>query len=125
MIKFVSLIKIWGSSSHQFNPGRFLDTNGKFLGKSSNRLNEHRRANLVPFSVGKRDCLGKVLAEREFLWFFVGLLYEFEFTRIEEARVTIEVFSSTNNYIPGKSGAYYLRLIHNYLQSNKAISLFL
>jgi cytochrome P450 len=38
---------------------------------------------LVPFSVGKRDCLGKALADRELTLFFVSLMNQFEFIEIE------------------------------------------
>ena len=34
---------------------------------------------LVPFSIGKRFCLGQSLAEKEFFLFFAGLMQKFDF----------------------------------------------
>ena len=56
------------SDPHKFNPGRFLDANGNF------QHDDH----VIPFSVGKRYCLGQSLAEKEFFLFFVGLLQKFD-----------------------------------------------
>jgi cytochrome P450 len=58
---------LW-SDPEIFNPDRFLEA-GKFV------PNE----NLIPFSVGKRFCLGKNLAEQEFFLFLTGLLHRFQF----------------------------------------------
>ena len=54
-------------SPHEFNPNRFLNEEGKFV------PNEH----LIPFGVGKRYCLGQSLAEKEYFWFFTGLMQKF------------------------------------------------
>ena len=55
-----------------FNPERFLNNEGKFV-------NDER---VVPFGVGKRFCLGKSLAEKEYYLFFVTLLQNFRFNRV-------------------------------------------
>ena len=55
-----------------FQPERFLDSEGKFV-------NDER---VVPFGIGKRFCLGRSLAEKEFFLFFVGLLQVFKFDNI-------------------------------------------
>jgi len=53
-----------------FNPDRFIDKEtGAFV--SSN--------NLIPFSIGKRFCLGQALAEKELFLFFVALIKAFKF----------------------------------------------
>lgn len=53
-----------------FDPLRFYDEkSNKFV------ANEH----LIPFSVGKRFCLGQSLAEKEYFLFFVGLMQKFNF----------------------------------------------
>ena len=52
----------------QFDPERFLK-NGKFV-------NDER---VIAFSVGKRQCPGQTLAERELLLLFSGLLQKFKF----------------------------------------------
>ena len=61
--------KIW-PEPEEFRPERFLDPNGEFV---------PNHPHLLPFSVGKRFCLGKDLAEQEFYLFLTGLLHRFTF----------------------------------------------
>ena len=61
-------LDLW-DNPEEFNPNRFLDENGHY--KSND--------NLIPFSVGKRFCLGKILAEQEFFLFLTGILHQFKF----------------------------------------------
>ncbi|XP_049444157.1 cytochrome P450 2J2-like [Epinephelus fuscoguttatus] len=53
-----------------FNPGHFLDAEGKFV----------KREALLAFSAGKRVCLGETLAKMELFLFLVGLLQRFSFS---------------------------------------------
>lgn len=60
---------VW-DTPEQFNPGHFLDKEGKFV----------KREALLPFSAGKRVCLGEGLAKMELFLFLVGLLQRFSFS---------------------------------------------
>jgi len=65
---FVEILKgsYWGDGT-TFRPERFLDAEGKC------RKDEH----LIPFSIGKRQCLGETLAKAELFLFFTGILQQF------------------------------------------------
>ncbi|XP_070836475.1 cytochrome P450 2K1-like isoform X1 [Chaetodon trifascialis] len=57
-------------SPHTFNPSHFLDKEGKFI----------RREAFLPFSAGRRVCLGESLAKMELFLLFTSLLQRFRFT---------------------------------------------
>ena len=52
-----------------FRPQRFLDEAG----------NVKRDEHFIPFSIGRRQCLGETLAKTEFYLFFTGLVQQFTF----------------------------------------------
>ncbi|XP_062612895.1 cytochrome P450 2C15-like [Saccostrea cucullata] len=54
----------------KFKPERFLDDNGNCQGEQKNKL--------IPFSIGRRVCLGESLAKMELFLFFTRFLQKFE-----------------------------------------------
>ncbi|CAG5125126.1 unnamed protein product [Candidula unifasciata] len=60
--------KIWGDPMN-FRPERFLDSTGKLV----------NREEFVPFSLGRRVCLGESLAKMELFLFLSALVQRFEF----------------------------------------------
>lgn len=58
--------KLW-KNPEQFDPSNFLDDEGNY------KTSEY----LIPFSVGKRACLGEALARMEFFLFFTSIFQRF------------------------------------------------
>uniref|UniRef100_A0A8C6LPW1 Cytochrome P450, family 2, subfamily J, polypeptide 20 n=1 Tax=Nothobranchius furzeri TaxID=105023 RepID=A0A8C6LPW1_NOTFU len=65
---------------HTFNPQHFLDQDGKF----------RKRDAFMPFSAGKRVCLGEQLARMELFLFFTSLLQRFSFSAPEGEKPSLE-----------------------------------
>ncbi|XP_067415715.1 cytochrome P450 2D14-like isoform X2 [Emydura macquarii macquarii] len=63
---------VW-EKPHQFYPEHFLDANGQFV----------KREAFLPFSAGRRVCLGEQLARMELFLFFTSLLHRFTFQHPE------------------------------------------
>ncbi|XP_055349472.1 cytochrome P450 18a1-like [Paramacrobiotus metropolitanus] len=51
-----------------FHPSRFVDENGKFI----------KSPFVIPFSIGKRACLGESLAQMELFLIFANILHQFD-----------------------------------------------
>ena len=61
-------------------------------GKKGNvRKDDH----FIPFSIGKRQCLGETLARAEMFLFFTSLIHQFKFMPEDEQKLPSE------NYSPG------------------------
>uniref|UniRef100_A0AAY4DFR2 Cytochrome P450 n=2 Tax=Denticeps clupeoides TaxID=299321 RepID=A0AAY4DFR2_9TELE len=63
-----------------FNPGHFLDAQGKF----------RRRDAFLPFSAGKRMCVGEQLARMELFLMFTSLLQRFSFSPAPGQKMSLE-----------------------------------
>ncbi|XP_078677201.1 cytochrome P450 2U1-like [Branchiostoma floridae x Branchiostoma belcheri] len=85
--------RLW-PDPHKFDPARFLDAAGKFV----------KREEVIPFSIGRRVCLGEQLARMELFLFFTSLLQRFSFKLPEGAAVPSEegVFGTTHSPLPFK-----------------------
>jgi len=57
----------------EFNPSRFLNEKGEFVKNNQN----------IVFGTGKRDCLGRSLAQVEFFLFYSSLMQNFNFNWAE------------------------------------------
>ncbi|XP_032315735.1 cytochrome P450 2W1 [Camelus ferus] len=67
LLSSVLLDKTQWDTPRQFNPGHFLDADGRFV----------KRAAFLPFSAGRRVCVGESLARSELFLLFVGLLQRY------------------------------------------------
>ncbi|XP_072015656.1 cytochrome P450 2A10-like [Amphiura filiformis] len=65
--------EIW-EDPEEFRPERFLDDEGNHLEADE----------LIPFGVGRRNCLGEALARQELFIFFTHLLHQFKFEKTSE-----------------------------------------
>ena len=61
-------LKTW-DDPEVFRPERFINEQGEFV----------KHSHLIPFSLGKRQCLGEVLARQELFLFTATLLQKFRF----------------------------------------------
>ncbi|XP_045183803.2 cytochrome P450 2D3-like [Mercenaria mercenaria] len=67
--------KIWGSDAWEFKPERFLDENGEMIP----RTHVYRR-NWVPFSTGRRQCLGDTFSRTRLFLYTATLFQRWTFT---------------------------------------------
>ncbi|MXQ99916.1 hypothetical protein E5288_WYG017982 [Bos mutus] len=67
LLNSVLLDETQWKTPRQFNPGHFLDANGRFV----------KRPAFLPFSAGRRVCVGESLARSELFLLFAGLLQRY------------------------------------------------
>ncbi|KAM9291498.1 cytochrome P450 2W1-like [Morus bassanus] len=69
LLTSVLLDKTQWETPDEFNPNHFLDADGNFVKKKA----------FLPFSAGRRNCIGESLAMMELFIFFTGLIQKFTF----------------------------------------------
>ncbi|XP_052535840.1 cytochrome P450 2W1 isoform X1 [Tympanuchus pallidicinctus] len=69
LLSSVLLDKTQWETPDEFNPNHFLDADGNFVKKKA----------FLPFSTGRRNCIGESLATVELFIFFTGLMQKFTF----------------------------------------------
>ena len=67
----------------EFRPERFLDNKGDVV----------KDAHFIPFSVGKRQCLGETLAKTELFLFFTALVQQFRLYEVVSTLASNFVFT--------------------------------
>ncbi|CAG2170900.1 unnamed protein product, partial [Oppiella nova] len=72
--------KIWHNPD-QFNPSRFMSSDGKEVLKNEA---------LIPFSYGKRSCVGETLARVEVFLYFASLLQKYTISAANDEVLTLE-----------------------------------
>ncbi|XP_046552244.1 cytochrome P450 2D26-like [Haliotis rubra] len=65
---------LWGDP-YNFRPQRFLDEDGRFVKKDE----------YIPFSLGRRACLGESLARMELFLFIAGMVQRYRFVSVPDA----------------------------------------
>ncbi|GFN92621.1 cytochrome p450 2u1 [Plakobranchus ocellatus] len=68
----------WGDPDI-FRPDRFLDADGSVIVKKE----------LIPFGIGRRNCMGEGLASMEIFLFLAALFQKFEFLPEKNGELTI------------------------------------
>ena len=88
----VELLKgsYWGDGE-VFRPERFLDST-----TGSCKKDDH----LIPFSIGKRQCLGETLAKVELFLFFTGLVASFNILPEIEGQLPSEDYNNGITILP-------------------------
>ncbi|XP_005097664.1 cytochrome P450 2U1-like [Aplysia californica] len=76
---------LWGSDAKEFRPERFFNTEGKLCA----------RKELIPFSIGRRSCIGEAFAKMELFLFLAILCQNFKFLPADSLPCQSPVFGLT------------------------------
>nr|AKH03514.1 cytochrome P450 3075C1 [Paracyclopina nana] len=104
---FANLYGIMHDPSHFsepeiFNPERFIRRD-----HSTGKMTFQPHERVIPFSVGKRSCLGQSLAEKEFFLFFAGLVQNFTFHPAKDAILPDYSIKATHPKGPNRPAPQY------------------
>ncbi|KAF8792481.1 Cytochrome P450 18a1 like protein [Argiope bruennichi] len=91
--------KLWGKDVNEYKPERFLSGDGKKVIKPEYT---------IAFSVGKRACPGKILAEIETFLYLVAILQKFELSVPPGRKISLEEKLGTTLFPPKQD--LYLKL---------------
>ena len=100
-IIFYDYIGDYWDNGDKFNPERFLDDSGNVV----------KHEQFIPFSVGKRQCLGETLARAELFLFFSNLLQQYKFSPEIEGVLPKEEWSFGFTTLPKP---FKVRLSHRF-----------
>lgn len=89
-------------SPDKFWPERFLDESGKFI----------KDPRVIPFSIGKRYCLGQSLAEKEYFLFFTGIMQRFKLIHAPGSVLPSLLEDETNPKGAIRTAPYYEVIMH-------------
>ncbi|XP_048253650.1 cytochrome P450 2U1-like [Haliotis rufescens] len=88
---------VWGDPDI-FRPGRFLDDTGKIVKKEE----------FIPFSLGRRVCLGESMARMEMFLFLTTMIQRFKFVPVDGQMPSLDgIFGITNSPKP-----FLMKAIH-------------
>ncbi|XP_015920068.1 cytochrome P450 18a1 [Parasteatoda tepidariorum] len=99
---------LWGNDTDEYKPERFLTEDGKKVVKPEY---------FIPFSIGKRQCPGKPLAEIEVFLYVVALLQKFEVSLQPGRKADLEEQLGMGLFPKKQEIVFKLRMSENKMQA--------